>query len=608
MAFDQSLVEDILKSVDIVDVISSYIHVIKKGRSYVALCPFHDDKNPSLMISKEKQLFKCFVCGTGGNAITFVQKYEKISFNEALKKVADIAGYHDERLDKAFSSIHKVDEETSHLFDCIKELQKFYVYCLNSEEGKIAQEYLEKRNISQQQIQKFGLGYSLNDGRKTIAYLQSKGYSVKTIEDIGISLARSEGMSDSNAGRLIFPITNLNGQVIGFSARRLNDNTDESKYVNSPETKLFHKGNVLYNMSNAYQTARKDGFLYCVEGFMDAFALDQIGINSVIALMGTALSKENALVLRRINVELRLCLDSDKPGQMATMKAMSILDNLGIPYRLVYAKDCQKDPDEILKKDGEEKLKEYVNSLVSPLDYAVTYYKNNATINSVEERKKIVFHFLPLLVKMSQQNTEDSNFILDNYIDKIADVTQFSKESIKNLISKSKERESTSNDETNINGYFTSNFKPEHRHLRKLQLAEREFLYQMLNSHEAVEYYTKNLDYFFDEIYRNIANYIIEYEDQHKEMNIANLISELSASDMPNKDNMIDEITSLSVENDHPNYNESYVEDCTKTIKDEMNSLYQRETLEKAMEGKSEKEKARLINDYINQKNKAKSN
>lgn len=599
MIIEKDLIEDILKSADIVDVISSYIHVIKKGRSYVAVCPFHDDKNPSLMISKEKQVFKCFVCGTGGNAITFVQKYEKIPFNEALKKVADIIGYHDERLEKAYSFVLKKDEALEHLYNCISELNKYYMYCLNSEEGKIAREYLIKRKISQTQILKFGLGYSLNDGEKTIAYLKSKGYSIKTIEDIGIAMAKTEGMSDLNAGRLIFPITNMSGQVIGFSARRLNDNNEESKYINSPETKLFHKGNVLYNISNAYQTARKDGYLYCVEGFMDVFAFDQIGENSVVALMGTALSKENAQTLRRLNVEIRLCFDSDKPGQMASMKAMSMFDKVGINYRLVYLKDVKKDPDEILKNDGEDKLRLYAKSLISPIDYAVNYYQNNGGISSIDERKKIIFHFMPFLTKISKENSIDSNFILDNYIDKLADVTHFSKDSITNLIKKTNEQ---GFDNIQIDSSINGQFRIEHKHLRKLQLAEREFLYQMLNNKEAVQYYTDNLEYFFDEIYRNIANYIIEYSEAHDKINISNLISELSSSDMPNKDEMINEISSLSVETTHPQYSENTVADYTETIKKEMDSLYQRGNLEKAMEGKSEQEKARLINDYIKRK------
>lgn len=602
MAVDSNLIENVLKSADIVDVISSYIHVIKKGRSYVALCPFHDDKNPSMMISKEKQLFKCFVCGTGGNAITFVQKYEKISFTEALKKVADISGYHDERLEKAYQNSTKVDESLSTLYNCINELQKFYVYCLNSNDGQIARDYLAKRQINSAQIEKFGLGYSLEDGRKTIAYLQSKGFSIKNIEDIGISLAKSEGMSDSNAGRLIFPIHNIDGHVIGFSARRLNDNKDESKYINSPETQLFHKGNVLYNLSNAYQNARHDGYIYCVEGFMDAFALDSIGITSVVALMGTAMSKENAMTLRRTNVEIRLCLDGDKPGQMAMMKAMSIFDNIGIQYRLVYEEGNEKDPDEILKAHGPEKLRSYINSLLDPLDFAIQYYKNNgANISSLDERKKIIFHFLPLLVKMSKQNTPDSEFILDNYINKLAEVTNFNQQSIRDLIKKSINHD----DDDDLNYQISSQsetFKPEHKHMRKLELAERAFLYQMLNSKEAVDYYTHNLDYFFDEVYRNIANYIIEYESSHNDINIPNIISELSMSEAPNKDKMINEITTLCVEKTYPKCNEEFLNDCGLTIKSEMESLYARDALSKAMEGKSEQEKARLIDDYLRNK------
>jgi DNA primase len=328
--YDRDLIDKILASADIVTIISAYIPVTKKGRSYVALCPFHDDKNPSLNISKEKQIFKCFVCGTGGNAITFVEKYEKISFEEAVRKVADLINFHDERLEKQAYHAY-VNPELTPLYACISDLEKYYQYALSIPEGKLASDYLAGRHISPDQISKYGLGYAPMDGAKTVQYLQAKGHSLKAIEDIGIALAKKEGTSDSNAGRLIFPLFDADGQVVGFSARKLKEE-QSPKYVNSPGTRIFDKGKLLFNYQNAKNTARHDGYVYVLEGFMDVMALDKAGIPSAVALMGTSLTNEQISLLRKLNCEVRLCLDGDAPGQAGMMKMITLLNRSGIAF------------------------------------------------------------------------------------------------------------------------------------------------------------------------------------------------------------------------------------------------------------------------------------
>ena len=344
MIFDHDLLQEIKSRADIVDVISSYINVIKKGRRYAAVCPFHDDHNPSMDINKEKQTYHCYVCNHGGDVFSFVSDYEKISFADAVKRVCEIIGFDDPRLHKN-EPIKPVDVNIQKLYDCINELQKFYEYGLTTEEGKIARDYLSKRQLSDEQVKKFSLGYALNDGKLTVSYLQQKGFSLKNIEDIGIALARANGTADSNAGRLIFPIKDHNGQVIGFSARKMTSGDDAAKYINSPDTKLFHKTNVLYNYHIAKQSAKHDGFIYVLEGFMDVFALDTIGITSAVAIMGTKLTENHIAMLRRLNVEIRLCLDGDKPGQEAMMGIMATLDKAGLPYRLVSQPGELRDPD-----------------------------------------------------------------------------------------------------------------------------------------------------------------------------------------------------------------------------------------------------------------------
>ncbi len=332
-----------------------------------------------MQISKEHQTFRCFVDNIGGDVFTFVQKYEKCNFEEAVRKVAEIIGYDDPRLHKK-AYVKPVDTNLVPVYNCISEIQKFYKYCLMTDEGAVAREYLEKRQISADQQTKFGLGYALQDGKMTIEYLKQKGFSFKNIEDTGIALLQTNGMSDNNAGRLIFPIFDKSGQVVGFSARKMTSGDDAPKYVNSPETKIFTKGKILYNFNNAKQTVKHDGYIYLVEGFMDVFALDSIGVTSCVALMSTKLTTQHIDELRKLNVEVRVCLDGDKPGQEAMMKIISQLNEAHLHARYVSKANELRDPDEILKQDGPEALKVYVNSLVDPFDFIINYYETTLSL------------------------------------------------------------------------------------------------------------------------------------------------------------------------------------------------------------------------------------
>ena len=311
MKFDQELVNEVLKRANIVDVISSYLTVTKKGKEYLALCPFHDDSSPSLHISPDTQICKCFVDGTGGSAITFVQKYEHISFAEALVKVAKMVGYDDPRFHEEVR-VKPVDQRKETLLKCTRDLTTYYQYALSTSEGKEGLEYFESRNLDANLRAKFRLGYAFKNGQATCKYLLDRGHSLKTLEDIGIASINSGITSDRNQGRVIFPIMDEDGEPIGYSARRITQ-SDEAKYINSPETYLFHKSSVLYNYHIAKEKARIAGYVYLLEGFMDVFALAKIGIESAVAVMGTALTPEHISMLRKLNVEVRVCLDGELP-------------------------------------------------------------------------------------------------------------------------------------------------------------------------------------------------------------------------------------------------------------------------------------------------------
>ena len=539
MAFDETLVNDVLKHADIVKVVSAYLPVIRKGKDYLAKCPFHDDTNPSMHISPELQIFKCFVCGTSGNAIGFVRKYEKLSFREAVKKVAEICDYHDPRLE----DIHEakvVDPRRAPLIKCLHDLTVYYQYALNSPEGKAGLDYFNERHLDADLRSKFLLGYAFKDGKATCRFLEEKGHSLKTIEDVGIASSMNGNYSDRNAGRVIFPIMDANGEVVGYSARRLG-NGPEAKYVNSPETYLFHKSNILYNYNNAKEKARIAGYIYVLEGFMDVYALYRIGMESCVATMGTALTAEHIRLLRSLNVEIRLCLDGDLPGQKATMEIANNLVSNGLSVRIVDNQNSTKDPDEILNQDGAVALNAYLNKLISRVDFILNYYKNTNPLQTTEQKTQLIQEFIPVLLAIRSQ------IELDSYINKLANITGFAPEAIRNILKTARKKPANTDFRSMIREYH-----PERKVLRRLEFAERELLYQMLQNREAVAFYEQKIGGFYDETYRIIANYLIEYAKEQKDFVPVDLISSLENSDLPEKDELINKISELYLERNHP--------------------------------------------------------
>ena len=589
MAYNKSIAEDVLKHADIVQVISSYLPLIKQGKNYKAVCPFHDDTNPSLVVSPEKQFFKCFVCGTSGTAISFVQKYEKISYGEAIKKVADIVGYHPEGLD-SIARPKKVDERRESLLKCLHDLSLYYQFALNTPEGKEGLDYFESRKLDAPIRNKYKLGYAYKDGKATINYLQKKGHSIKTIEDTGIAKMISVGnYADMNEGRVVFPICDIDGNVIGFSARRL-VNDDTAKYMNTPESYLFHKSSNLYNIHIAKDAAKLKGYIYICEGFMDVYALSKIGIDAAVAIMGTALTNEHIQILRGLNVEIRLCLDGDLPGQSAMMKISKALTKAGLKYRIVDNQGSTKDPDEILNEDGKEALEEYLNKLTTQAEFALNYYLRSNPLKTVDEKKALIKEFLPILSKINSQ------IELDTYLRKLEKITGFDVESIRGVVRKA--RLSTADDSAATTTKIIEEYRPENKELQKLLTAERELLYQMTQNKSAVGFYEDKTPGFYDDVYRTIANFVIEYAASHDMMDDVGLMSLLESSDLENKEKIIRDLVSI--------YSETHPQECTDellnnlldTIVNERKRISEEDVLSQSLEGKSELEKARIISEF----------
>ena len=578
--YSQDLIEAVLHHADIVQVISSYIQVEKKGRNYVALCPFHDDKNPSMQISAEKQIFKCFVCGTGGNAIGFVEKYEKIPFSAAVRKVAQLCGYNDPRLVEDAPKI-QVDPSLAKLYDCINDLQSYYRYALSIPEGEAARDYLLGRDLGPEIQVKYGIGYAPLDGQLTVKFLTARGHSLKSIDDIGVALAKGDATSDHNAGRVIFPLHDPKGQVIGFSARRIRDD-GTSKYVNSPETQIFHKGNVLYNYHNVATSAHRDGYCYVLEGFMDVMALDRAGIPNAVALMGTALTPQQISLLKRLRCEVRLCLDGDGPGQAAMMKAANALSNAGVRFRMVDYQGDVRDPDEILRQDGAEALKAKMNHLVEAVDFQLGYYLNNRRLETAEERQKVLAAFLPALRRKA------AGIEFEDMLVKLANATGYNAEAIRGLAKRDEgeplvEEGLTLRKAGKADAFDRAAFK---RTLSRLEMAERTMVYYMLETREAIEYFEQNVNAFTSaSVFATITEFVVEFASTHPgKVDLGGLLAFIASSDFDDREAIGQAVSDIAMEDNFPPYSKKALDDCAAVVADESLAISDKILAKRAIE------------------------
>lgn len=363
MRYSDDLIEEIRSRNDIVDVISGYVRLQRKGSSYFGLCPFHNEKSPSFSVSPGKQMYYCFGCGAGGNVITFVMEYENYTFMEALKMLADRAGIKLPEVDYSKEAKEQADKK-SLLLKINKEAAGYFYYQLRRENGRFAYQYLTGRGLSEETIKKFGLGYSDKYSNDLYKYMKNKGYSDELLRESGLfNTDEKRGMYDKFWNRVIFPIMDVNNRVIGFGGRVMGDG--KPKYLNSPETLIFDKSRNLYGLNGA-RTSRKRQMIIC-EGYMDVIAMHQAGFTNAVASLGTAFTSQQASLIKRYADEALLLYDSDEAGQKAALRAIPLLKSAGIHSRVVDLKPY-KDPDEFIKSMGPEefqrRLDEAVNSFL----------------------------------------------------------------------------------------------------------------------------------------------------------------------------------------------------------------------------------------------------
>ena len=425
MYYSEDLVEEIRLKNDIVDVISGYVKLQKKGSSYFGLCPFHNEKSPSFSVSRSKQMYYCFGCGAGGNVFTFIMEYENYTFTEALKFLAERAGVDLPEMEYSNEAKEKANFKAT-LLEINKTAAKYFYAQLKTEKGKTAHTYLTKRGLSEETITAFGLGYSNIYSDDLYKYLKLQGYSDELLLKAGlIRVNEKKGAYDYFWNRVMFPIMDANSRVIGFGGRVLGDG--EPKYLNSPETELFDKSRNLYGLNKA-RTSRKNYFLLC-EGYMDVIALHQAGFTSAVASLGTAFTAGHASLIKRYVDKVYLTFDSDGAGIKAALRAIPILRDAGMAIKVI-SMEPYKDPDEFIKNMGVAAYEERINQAKNWFMFMIEVMEKEYDMGSPEGKTDFYNAVAKRLTEF------EDNLERNNYIEAIAQKYRISIEEFRKKVSK----------------------------------------------------------------------------------------------------------------------------------------------------------------------------
>ena len=501
MNITNEMINEIRNKLDIVEIISKYIPLTQRGKNYFGVCPFHDDHSPSMSVSKEKQIFTCFSCGATGNVFTFVADYEHIGFYDAVRLLGNKVGYN-------LGKIKSVENKNAKAYEIYNMACKFYQNSLNTSLGKNASEYLEKRHIDKESIKKFRIGLSVSKTSVT-DYLIEKGATLKQLVDLGIS---NENGTDLFTNRLMFPLYDLEGNVVAFSGRIYNTK-DGSKYINTKETSIFKKGNILYNYHNARELLKKNDSIIVMEGFMDVIRANTVGITNCVATMGTALTKQNASLLKKMANNIILCFDGDNAGEEATVGAINVLKELNVTPKVVRLEE-NLDPDEYILKYGSDKFKAKIDKPESYVEFLMNQHKNNKNLTAIEDITKYINESLEDL------GTTNDPILVELTIKKLSAEYNIEYNLLKNKYLELTNKREKTKTKSEIN-------KIARKH-NQYELASKNLLYYMLKDDKIIEKVTTKVIYFPDSLIRSLANEIIYYYNKYGALKIADFISYIS--------------------------------------------------------------------------------
>lgn len=423
MYYPDELIEEVRMKNDIVDVISGYVRLQKKGANYFGLCPFHNEKSPSFSVSPGKQMYYCFGCGAGGNVYTFIQEYENYTFPEAVKMLADRAGVNLPEIEYS-EEAKKAESKRSRLLEINKEAAKYFYFQLRARQGETGYRYLRDRQLSDETIKKFGLGFANKTSNDLVQYLRSKGYSPELIHEAGLcNVDEKHGMYDKFWNRVIFPIEDINHRVIGFGGRVMGDGTP--KYLNSPETPIFDKSRNLYGLNFA-RTSRKGNIILC-EGYMDVISMHQAGFDQAVASLGTAFTLGQASLLKRYTKEVLLSYDSDGAGVKAALRAIGILKEAGLTGKII-SLEPYKDPDEFMKNLGKEAFQERIDHAENSFLFEIRMLEKEYNLSDPEDKTRFHREIARKLCDFSEEVERE------NYIEAVAEKYHIGFENLRKLV------------------------------------------------------------------------------------------------------------------------------------------------------------------------------
>lgn len=536
MRVDNSTLNEIKNNLDIVDVISSYLPLTSKGKNYFGVCPFHDDHSPSMSVSREKQIYTCFSCGATGNVFKFIQDYENLSFIEAVKKCADMAGVIVD-IGQA-KTVNKYQD----LYDIYNLSQKFYQNNINTELGRKAREYLLNRKLNSEIIKEFGIGLSLNEKDMLTKLLKSKKYDDKTLLKSGLVNENNYTLNDVYRNRIMFPLYDLNGKVIGYNGRVYNGET-ENKYVNSKETDIFKKRELLYNYHRAKDECRHKKQVIIMEGPMDVIRAYTIGVKNCVAALGTAFGSEQAMLVRKLSNNVILCFDGDQAGLKATKGTIEELKKLGITPKIVRLEN-NSDPDEYIIKNGKEAFLNKINNPMNIMEFRESLLKSEFNLNNTEDKANYINKMI------NEINNIDDEILREVSINKLSEETKIDKELIKSKIHKKEEIK-------------VEVRKPKVLKSNKYRKSEQYLIYYMLQSKEVIKMYEKKITHMPTESYRHLAFQIDCFYKQNGYIDVSDLITYLNDDSESIK--VIGEIVSLDLPS-KINYEE--IEDYLNNIRE----------------------------------------
>ena len=502
---NQNTINEIRSKINIIDVISEYVPLTKKGQYYWGICPFHNDKNPSMSVDEKRQTYTCWSCHNSGNVFNFVEQIENISFREALRKMADKVGIQVEGYNSNYNS------KFNKYYEIYDLAEKYYQLMLNTDSGEKAKEYLNKRGIDSETIKEFGIGLSQNAKDKLVTYLKEKKYDINTLNDLG--LANND--IDTFINRIMFPLDDRNGRIVGFSGR-IYDNSKMSKYMNTKETVIFKKGMCLYHYHASKEFVRESKSVIIMEGFMDVIRAFTIGVKNTVALMGTALTDDQISLIKKLSSNVYLCLDGDKPGIEAALHNGELLEQAGLNVKVIELKD-DDDPDSYILKNGKDKFVSLINNALNYSDFKINRLRINVNFESDLELSKYVSK---VIKEVSLINDEIRCEII---LKKLAKETNLSYNTLEKKLNEYKNLDNEGRKKIDNNMIARKDARSD-----KYRKASTEFIFYMLINPRVIKVYDSKKIYFIDSNLRNLAAEISYYYHEYGEINIADFYTYLN--------------------------------------------------------------------------------